>query len=596
MVRSFFEPLPPDRHIVDVGCWNGAIAGLAAASIGGGEHGQDQARAPWSSYLGVDAVPEAVAEFRKAHLLRPRTRALEGDIRALPLSDASFDVVVCLFVLQDMPNRTDGLRALGELARIARPGGEQLIGLTVHATREEETFYVVKKLRPEGIPEKPTHHWRRADFLEALRRNRLPDHEHSRIRPERRRVRRAVRSHREGRPRAPSSPVNRTIPVRLLPGAPKVFVDYISDFGRVSDLFEHDYRDPDAFVRAGDIAAARELPRDAVVDVLLEQNRLFGSGQSALRNVDRLRDPNAVAVVTGQQPALFGGPLYNLYKGVTAVRLAQALEEQTGRPHVPVFWIANDDHSLTEVDHISVLRESGELERVAWGHSLGRIVQPLAVVRLDDAVVEALDLLAVSAAGTSQRGDVLELLSDCFRAGERLSDSFARLLATLFDRYGLVLVDPSEPTLRRLGMPLLAAELAFASPTTEAAREATTELSARGYPVQVPLRDDRLNLFYGRSERFRLRCGPDGFQMSLRSGPDRRGDPSFQLRRGPRGVQPERAAQAPVPGRAAPDGGLRRRAERDRVLRAAEARLRTLRDPDAGRSSAAERHARQSTA
>lgn len=169
VVRSFFEPLTPDRHIVDVGCWNGAIAGLAAASIEGGEHGQDQARAPWSSYLGVDAVPEAVAEFRKAHLLRPRTRALEGDIRGLPLSDASFDVVVCLFVLQDMPNRTDGLRALGELARIARPGGEQLIGLTVHATREEETFYVVKKLRPEGIPEKPTHHWQRADFLEALR-------------------------------------------------------------------------------------------------------------------------------------------------------------------------------------------------------------------------------------------------------------------------------------------------------------------------------------------------------------------------------------------------------------------------------------------
>ena len=312
--------------------------------------------------------------------------------------------------------------------------------------------------------------------------------------------------------------MNRTIPVRLLPGAPKLFVDYLSDFGRVGDLFEHDFRDPGAYGRAADTAAARELPRDAVADVLLEQNRLFGSGQAALRNVDRLRDPNAVAVVTGQQPALFGGPLYNLYKGLTAVRLAQALEEQTGRPHVPLFWIANDDHSLTEVDHISVLRENGELERVAWRHSLGRKVQPIAVVTLDDAVTEAHGLLAASAAGASQRGDVLELLSDCFRAGERLSDSFARLLAILFDRYGLVLVDPSETALRRLGMPKLAAELSFASPTAEAAREATTELSARGYPVQVPLRDDRLNLFYGRSERFRLRCGPDGFEMSLKSG------------------------------------------------------------------------------
>ena len=72
-----------------------------------------------------------------------------------------------------------------------------------------------------------------------------------------------------------------------------------------------------------------------------------------------------------------------------------------------------------------------------------------------------------------------------FRAGERLSDAFARLLASLFERDGLVVVDPSEPRLRRLGMPALAAELGFPSPATEAAREATTELTARGYPAQV---------------------------------------------------------------------------------------------------------------
>ena len=168
VVRGFFEALPPDREIVDVGCWNGAIAGLAAASIGRGDHEQDQTRSPWRSYLGVDAVPEAVAEFGERHRLRPRTRAVEGDIQALPLPDASVDVVLCLFVLQDMPHRADGLTALGELARVARPGSEQLIGLTVHSTREEETHYVVKKLRAEGIPEKPTHHWRRADFLQAI--------------------------------------------------------------------------------------------------------------------------------------------------------------------------------------------------------------------------------------------------------------------------------------------------------------------------------------------------------------------------------------------------------------------------------------------
>ena len=130
-------------------------------------------------------------------------RVTSGHSRSRTPRSTSYSVSSCSRTCR---NRTDGLAALGELARIARPGGEQLIGLTVHSTREEETFYVVKKLRREGIPEKPTHHWRRADFLEALRRSRLPDHEHRRVRSERRRFRRAVRSHREGRPRAPSSP------------------------------------------------------------------------------------------------------------------------------------------------------------------------------------------------------------------------------------------------------------------------------------------------------------------------------------------------------------------------------------------------------
>ena len=93
VVRGFFESLQRDRHIVDVGCWNGAIAALAAASIGGGEPGEDHARAPWGSYLGVDVVPEAVAEFQGGIGCGREPGAVEGDIRALPLADASADVV-----------------------------------------------------------------------------------------------------------------------------------------------------------------------------------------------------------------------------------------------------------------------------------------------------------------------------------------------------------------------------------------------------------------------------------------------------------------------------------------------------------------------
>ena len=514
VVRAFFEHLPLDARIVDVGCWNGAIAGLAATSIRVDEPLDNGAgRPPWRSYTGVDVVAEAVDEFRAVHALRPRTNAIVGDVRALPQPDDSADVVLCLFVLQDMEgHRADGLRALSELARVARSGGELLIGLTVHALHEEETFYVVRKLRREGIPEKPTHHWRRADFLVALRAAGFRITRLDEFGPnERGFVELYARAVKDDSTRGRRS--GGTVPAGLLPEAPKLFLDYVGGFARVRDLFEHDFRDAGSLERASELAAARTLPRDQVADVLLGQASGFGSGQAAAANIARLRDCETAAVVTGQQPSLFGGPLYNLYKAVTAVKLAQRLEAQTGRAHVPVFWIANDDHELSRVDYVQVLSEDGRLERIAWRHEGARRVRPMSSVTLDDGVGEALERLGAIAGRSTHRDAVLDLLSGFARPGERLTDAFGSLLGRLFEPWGLVVVDPSDERLRRLGMPRLAAELAYPPPAAVAARAATAAVAARGFHVQVPLRDDRLSLFCGRDERFRVRCGPAGFQI-----------------------------------------------------------------------------------
>jgi ubiquinone/menaquinone biosynthesis C-methylase UbiE len=161
VLSDFFACTPPGQRIVDVGCWNGSVATLAAESIGTDD--------PWRSYVGIDIVPEAVARFETVHGQRAGTGARLGDVRALPLGDGQADVVLCLFVLQDLVSREEGERALAELARIARPGARGLIGLTVHATRDEETAYVVRALRSQGVPEKLTYHWQRDEFLAAVR-------------------------------------------------------------------------------------------------------------------------------------------------------------------------------------------------------------------------------------------------------------------------------------------------------------------------------------------------------------------------------------------------------------------------------------------
>jgi bacillithiol biosynthesis cysteine-adding enzyme BshC len=501
VVTGFLAPLAPYGSVVDIGCWNGSIAELAADCVTHGE---------WRSYVGVDTVEAAVAQFNARHADRARTSAVLGDIRALPLSDGCADVVLCLFVLQDMEGyQADGLQALREIARIARPEARVLLGLTVHTLREENTQYVVKKLRPAGIPEKPTHHWHGPQFLAAVRASGFEITHIDRFGPNERGFVELYVQAIAGSSRSQAEP---TVPTALVPSAPPIFIDYIDRFEHVGHLFRHDYRDPSSFVHAAEAAAARDLPRDALVDVLHDQHAEFRGSDSAARNIERLRDPDAVAVLTGQQPALFGGPLYNLYKAATAVRLARRLQATSGRPHIPVFWIANDDHALDAVDRVHGVAADGTVVPITWEHGRTRSTEPLSLVRLDRGVEAALDVLSQVSPSPG-----VALAATTFRAGERLSDCFGRFLAAAFAEDGLVVVDPSDVRLRELGMPRLAAELDHPAPSATAARTPTEWLEAQGYPAQVALRDDRLGLFHGQTARFRLRASERGCQMAFGS-------------------------------------------------------------------------------
>src|SRR5215471_9383885 len=126
-----------------------------------------------------------------------------------------------------------------------------------------------------------------------------------------------------------------------LPGTSRLFADFSYHFERVARFYRHNPHDPEAFA-----AAAREIDfpdnrRAALVEALKAQN-------GASESLSKLAQPGTVAVVTGQQVGLFGGPAYTIYKALTAVRVALDLSKQ-GIPAVPVFWLASEDHDFAEV-------------------------------------------------------------------------------------------------------------------------------------------------------------------------------------------------------------------------------------------------------
>src|SRR5208282_6022674 len=131
--------------------------------------------------------------------------------------------------------------------------------------------------------------------------------------------------------------------------------------------------------------------RARVADILERQNKSWDASAKTLANLDRLRQ-GAAAVVTGQQVGLFGGPMFDIYKALTAVKLA---EEATaaGVDSVPVFWLASYDHDLAEVNHISLPGPEWTLQTLTTSsHSVP--LAPVSDVHLGEEILPVLDQAA----------------------------------------------------------------------------------------------------------------------------------------------------------------------------------------------------------
>lgn len=272
-----------------------------------------------------------------------------------------------------------------------------------------------------------------------------------------------------------------------------LFRDYLSGAPRVAPFYDGARWDLEGVLAASERAVAAPGPREAVSQALSAQQSARGAKRAAERAAS-LGDARAVAVVTGQQAVLFGGPLFVLYKALGAIQLARRLEQRRGAPAVPVFWVAADDHDFAEIRSTAVLDESGRIRSLRYTPRAEPIGQPAARIVLEDAVRELLDETAACLPDSPHKGAALELLARCYRPGVAISQAFGELLSALFPE--LVVLDPSDAALKRLMVPVLCREIAEASPTSRLAAEIAPRLLAAGYHQQVPVRDGFLNLFW----------------------------------------------------------------------------------------------------
>ncbi len=300
--------------------------------------------------------------------------------------------------------------------------------------------------------------------------------------------------------------------VRDLPGFSSLLKDYVHRFDRLAPFYAVDPHVPSTFRDLAASCSKRSYARDELRHMLRARNRAWGAPDIVLQRIDDLCGADGLAVFTGQQTGLFGGPLYTLYKAMTAIAVAGRLEADLGRPVVPVFWLASEDHDIAEADHVVVADQSGTpvvIRHTEWG-SPGFFPAQL---RLGPGIQDTLAALWSALPQTEFSAAWQQALGSAYAPAHTLSDAFARWMLHLLGDAGLVLTDAADPTLKQLAQPIFQHELETAPHTSAAILTASEQLRALHYPAQIEARADGVNLFWIREGRRPLVRTDDGFRL-----------------------------------------------------------------------------------
>ena len=293
---------------------------------------------------------------------------------------------------------------------------------------------------------------------------------------------------------ASESAVRVAVDVRRLPWVRRLAADYAYDFPAVAPFFAGNPAEPAAWAAAIRRTQAHERRRREIATIIAAQQQRRGAPSAAQRAAGSLADPKTVAVVTGQQAGLFGGPLFTLFKALTALKLAREVSHRHEVPVVAVFWIDAEDHDWNEVRTCTVLDEAMAPRRVALPPRASAAPVPVASVRLDDSVAAAIDELEAALPATEFRAGLISGLRDAYAPGVGMVEAFARWLEQVLGSRGLVVYDASDPASKPLASQVFARELTTGE-TARRAAAAGVALQARGYHSQVTAQDEALALF-----------------------------------------------------------------------------------------------------
>ncbi|MEX0823361.1 MAG: bacillithiol biosynthesis cysteine-adding enzyme BshC [Balneolaceae bacterium] len=261
--------------------------------------------------------------------------------------------------------------------------------------------------------------------------------------------------------------------------------DDILQFFSCNPLSDHDLDNKiNSFEFKGD--------RSLTVKLLSEYNQQFDAPPQTLNNIEKLADNNTLAVVTGQQLTLYGGPLFTIYKILRTITLSSEWEKKYNRKIIPVFWLADEDHDVEEISKIGI-PQTDELEELLFNTSSDKSLMAADII-LNSSFDEFRSQVKNALSETDFTPDLWKILNNCYAEGVRVDRAFGKFILHLFGKYGLVLAGSRDVNIKRhLKTPLMHS-VKEREQIEKSLRNTTKKLEENGYHGQVYIQ--KSNLFY----------------------------------------------------------------------------------------------------
>ena len=290
--------------------------------------------------------------------------------------------------------------------------------------------------------------------------------------------------------------VRDAIDLQRLPWIRPLVTAYLHDFSSVAPFFAGNPKDSAAWRAAIDRVTRTSRNRAQLSAIVTSQLDRRKAPDAARQAAGLLAAESTVAVVTGQQAGVFGGPLYTLLKAITAIQLARRVQAEHGTRTVAVFWVDAEDHDWEEIRSARVLDQDLALRQITLGDLDGAGSRPVTSLVLNSGIQDALTELEASLAQTEFKAELMSALRQRYRPGIGVASAFAGWLEDLLGRHGLVVFESGDPDAKPLVADIFGQELEHPGRTAQLAREAGAAMSTLGHQPQVEPSADTVALFY----------------------------------------------------------------------------------------------------